>query len=158
MTWHATSELVALAWLRGVPGLDPADVGDTLPEDNTTWSACGFTQLVAVVGGTPGMYVPERTPVVQVDFWATNPGSPLPPWGKARQLAEAVIADTYLPTAGLGTGGTRDVTALMPSGFRGAVVQSAYVVTEPRRLPGDAGAYARLTMDLALAWVELPES
>lgn len=157
MTWHPTSKLVAVAWLKGVPGLSAGLVGDTLPEDNTTWSACGYTQVSTIAGGTPGMYVPTRAPVVQIDFWAVAPDSGLPPWNKANQLAEYVIADTYPPSAGLGNGGSRDVSNLLPVDYAGAYVQAVYPMTEPRVVPGDPGSYARLTMDLALVWVGLPD-
>jgi len=161
VTNHASSEVVAVAWLLGVPGItaDANHVGVTLPgRDPATgtwpWADTGFVQLVTAVGGTPGMYVPERNPVVQLDFWAVNLDSGLPPWGKARQLAELVVADTY-NTAGNPTAGARDVSALMPDGYAGAYVQSVYPQTEPRRVPNDSGSFARLTMDLELAWVEL---
>lgn len=158
MTNRATSETVAIAWLLGVTGLtaDSNHIGIVLPDrsHNTgtwAWADTGFVQFIAVIGGTPGMYVADRNPVVQVDFWAVNPDSGLPPWGKARDLAELVIADTY-EASGFGA---RDVSSLMPSGYAGAAVRNAYPTTEPRKVPGDAGSFARLTLDLALTWVEL---
>lgn len=160
MTNRAASEVVAVAWLLGVAGLtaDADHVGVTLPErDPATglfpWADTGFVHFIAVVGGSPEMYVPKRQPVVQVDFWAVNPDSGQPPWGKARELAEVVIADTYRTAGRLG--GQRDVSALMPAGYAGAYVQAAWPVSEPRRLPNDAGSFARLTLDLSLSWVEL---
>lgn len=153
MSLHPTSKLVTLAWLEGVPGLSAGLVGDTVPDDASTWSTSGYTQLVGIVGGSPGMYVPEREPVATVDLWAVNPDSGLPPWNKANQLAEHIIADTY-DTDGNGPG-NRVVTANLPSGYAGAYVQAVYVLTEPRPVPNDQGSYARLTMDIALKWVEL---
>lgn len=161
MTVHATSEIVAVAWLLGVTGItaNASHVGVTVPErDPSTglwpWEDTGFIQMVAIVGGQPGTHVPHREAVVQVDTWAVNADSGLPPWGKARELAELIIADTY-NTAANGDWGNRDVSALMPAGYRGAYVQAARVVSEPRKVPNDPGAFARYTMDLALAWVEL---
>jgi hypothetical protein len=161
MANRATSEVVAIAWLLGVSGItaDADHVGVTLPgRDDVTgrlpWEDTGFVQFVAVVGGTPGMYVPERTPVIQLDFWAANLDSGFPPWGKARELAELILADTY-DTSGSPGFGNRDVSTLMPDGYNGAYVQSVWPMSEPRRVPNDAGSYARLTMDVSLAWVEL---
>lgn len=155
MTIRASSEVVAVAWLLGVAGItaDANHVGVTLPGRDPTsgtwpWADTGFVQMVAVVGGTPGMYVEERNPVVQLDLWAVNADSGLPAWGKARALAELVIADTY-------PAGNRDVSLKMPAGYAGAYVQSAYPTTEPRRVPGDAGSFARLTLDVSLAWVQI---
>lgn len=154
MTLHrATSELVALAWLKGVAGIAPASVGTVLPEDNSTWAASGYVQLVTIVGGSPDIYVPRRQAVAQVDVWAVATDTGTPAWGKARELAELIFADCYRTADG--TDGHREVSALMPSGFRGAYVQAAYPTTEPRRIPGDPGSYAHLTFDLSLTWVEL---
>lgn len=154
MTNRATSEIVAVAWLLGVTGLtaDADHVGTMLPARDPVlgwkWADSGFVQMVAVTGGTPGLHVQQREPVIQIDFWAVNADSGRPPWGKARELAELVIADTY-------PAGNRNVSALMPDDYQGAYVQSAYPVTEPRRVPGDGGSFARLTMDLTLVWVGL---
>jgi hypothetical protein len=160
VTNRAASEVVAIAWLLGVPGLtaDADHIGVTVPQrDPATslypWADTGFVQMVGVIGGTPGMYVPSRQPVVSLNLWAVNPDSGLPPWGRARELGELIVADTYRTTGR--EGGGRDVSALMPAGYAGAYVQAAWVVSEPRRVPGDAGAYARLSMDMAFAWVEL---
>lgn len=160
MTIHATSEIVAVAWLLGVGGItaDANHVGVTIPErDPTTgwaWEDTGFIQMVGVVGGSPGAHVPQRQAVVQIDTWAVNADSGLPPWGKARELAELIIADTY-NTAANGDFGNRDVSALMPSGYHGAYVQSVWPLTEPRKVPNDPGAFARYTFELSLVWVEL---
>lgn len=151
MTNLATSEVVAIAWLKGVPGLVAENVGMTLPEDVDTWRDSGFVQFVAIVGGSPHMYVPQREPVVQVDLWAVNPDSFQPPWGKARELAERIIRDTW-DTAGHPGAGSRDVSALMPADYEGAYVQSVWCPTEPRRIPGDGGSYAHLTMDVHMVW------
>jgi hypothetical protein len=145
---HPTTELVTEAWLKGVAGVSSGQVGRILPEDNSTWAASGYLQVVGTVGGTPGMYVPARRPVVQVDAFAVNLDSSLPPWGKAFRLVELVVADTYT-----GDGG-RFVSALLPAGYNGAHVQTVYPLTEPRRAPGDPGSYARVTVDLAVNWIE----
>jgi len=145
MALRANTELVAIAWLGGVTGLTSAMVAATLPADNTTWAASGFV-TVRTVGGSPGLYVPMREPVVTLDFWAVKPGSSKPPWYQANALAELVDAGTRASNAG------RPVT--LPSGYNAARVFSAYFVNEPRRAYGDAGDYAHYTGDLALHWID----
>jgi hypothetical protein len=93
------------------------------------------------------MYTPLRQPVMGVQCVAVSPNSGKPPWNQANQLAEAIVA------AVLDHKNTpRRVT--LPTGYANAFVRSAWLVTEPRRVPGDAGDYARYTLDLALDWVE----
>ena len=58
---RANTDLVAQAWLAGVPGLDGAMVASTLPSDVTGWAVSGFVQ-VTTVGGSPDAYVPMREP------------------------------------------------------------------------------------------------
>lgn len=154
MALRPSSEMVALAWLKGVPGLTASNVGDTVPEDNSTWEASGFTQMHGVVGGDGGMYTPEQAPVIQVDLWANASDSGRPPWNKAHHLGALIVADTYITTLG-GTGGNRDVSAHLPPGYNGAYVQSVYPVSLPRKVPADDGSYARVTFELAITWVEL---
>lgn len=143
---RANSELVAQAWLAGVPGLSGQMVATTLPEDNSTWAASGFVTL-AVVGGNPAMYTPSRGPVLQVDAWAVSPSSNKPPWGKAANLGELITA------ACQSAGAERVVT--LPGSFPRARVLSTYMVTEFRRAYGDQGDYARYTANLMVKWVDL---
>lgn len=150
MNLHPTPLLVAEAWLKGCPGIPPTMVGLDLPHDNTTWAPSGFVHVVTVVGGAPGLHLPTREPVVQVDCVAVTPASGRPPWGKAEQLAEAIVNGGY-PSGG------RFVGEHLPAGYRDARVDVAWTPGEPRRVPGDQGAYARLTVDLALHWVAVPD-
>lgn len=145
---HPNSEQVAVAWLKGITYLG-SRVATELPRDLTTWSASGFT-TVAAAGGAAPLYVPLRTPVLGVQAVAVAPGSGRPPWNQAAAMAEAIVAATLdhknVP---------RRVT--MPSGdYAPAFVRSAYLVAEPRRVPGDAADYARFSLDLVLDWVEAP--
>lgn len=142
---RATTELVAISWLKGVVG---DIVATTLPRDNTSWAASGFVTL-ATVGGSAHMYVPMRTPVVGVDCWAVSRDSGRPPWNKAAWLAEQVQAACYdvdhIPR-----------TLTLPAGYPSARVLSAYTAYEPRRVPDDAASYARFSLGIVLSWVELP--
>jgi hypothetical protein len=145
MALRANTELVTIAWLAGITGFTSSMVAAQLPTDNTTWAASGFVTARAT-GGTPGLYVPLRSPVVTLDFWAVKPGS-RPPWYQANALAELVDAGCRASTA------QRAVT--LPSGYPGARVLSAYLLSEPRRAYGDQGDYARYTADLAIHWTDL---
>lgn len=149
-----TSELVAVAWIGSCPDLSPAMVATTLPADTNAaggaadWVRTGFI-TVAVVGGTSDPLLPVKRTVMQVDCWATVPGSNRPPWGQANALAEAIRYAAWSRTAI-----PRPLTITANGvAYPSAVVQSAYVGTEPRRIYSDAADYARFSMDLALTWV-----
>ena len=145
--FRPNSELVAVAWLKGLTYLGTR-VATELPKNLSGWSASGFV-VVSAAGGTGVQYTPMRRPVVDVQTVAVAPESGRPPWSQSSQMAEQIVAATLdHPTV------PRRVT--MPSGYRSAFVRSVWVVTEPRRVPGDAGDFARFSMDLALDWVEIP--
>lgn len=137
---NPSTELVATAWLQQTSDTQ-ADVGTELPKDASTWLD-GFLQ-VTVVGGTPDMELLVRRPVVQVDCWATTAGSSEPPWGLAAHLSSVVLAAAY-------SAGPR--LTVLPDPFGTVRVQSAYVVSEPRRIPSDEARYARVQFDLQLHW------
>jgi hypothetical protein len=142
------TELVAVSWLKGLTYLGTR-VATELPRDNATWSASGFVTVTAAGGPAP-LHIPWREGVVDVSTWGVTPTSGRPPWNLAAQLAEAIVTGTLdhknVP---------RRVT--MPSAaYAPAFVKGARVMSEPRRVPGDAADYARFTMDLALDWVEVP--
>jgi len=120
-------------------------VASTLPKDNTSWAASGFV-TVRTVGGSPGIHVPLRSPVVTVDTWAVGPNSAKPPWGQASYLAELIDQGCRASDA------QRFVT--LPTNYPDAKVLSAYLVSEPRRAFGDQGDYAHYVMDMALNWVD----
>ena len=141
---RASTELVAVAWLKGIVG---DIVATNLPRSNATWAASGFV-TVTTVGGTPNLYVPMRAPVIAVSCWAVNPDSNRPPWNKAAYLAEQIQAGCYDTT------GTPRLLTL-PAGYPNARVLSAYSTYEPRRVPDDEASYARLDMGLTLNWVEV---
>lgn len=149
---HATTDLVACTWLASLPGFSPAMVGTTLPRPDgdgvLSWASTGFVQVTAVVGGTPEMYVPLASPVIQIDCWATQADSDLPPWAKANALAENIRWGCLDPA-----NFQRAIT--LRSGYAQARMKSAYLLTEPRRVPGDEADYARYLVNLTLNWVEV---
>ncbi|WP_018502986.1 hypothetical protein [Parafrankia discariae] len=140
-----TTDLVAVAWLRGVPGLPADRIATKVPADVSVWAGTGFVQVTAV-GGEPDIDVPMRRPVVSVDLWAVNPTSGRPPWGKAASLAEHARMGCY--------GNVGRVVALPAVGLAARVL-SVYPMAEPRRVPDDEGSYARYQFDLALHWTHL---
>ena len=144
--YYPTSPLVAVAWLgQRVPGLAPGIVATRLPRDIAAWADLGFVQAT-VVTGTPDVDVPIRRPLVQVDAWAHSPDGVKPPVNKAARLAELVRVATELPTARYSS------PVEMPANYAGAVVLSAYVVTEPYEVTDDPSGFARISLDLVLEW------
>ena len=146
MAHNPNSELVAVNYIRSL-NLGPSasfGVGTTLPENKDTWTD-GFIQ-VAVVGGSPDIYVPTRKPVLQIDAWVPSINSPKPQWGKANTLAEQIIEALYA----LGNTGA---TLSLGTSFKGARVQSGYAVGEPRRVNNDPAGHARYTVDISLTWI-----
>lgn len=147
------TDLVAVAWIRSIPGLTADGVATQLPSDESTWAENGFVVVPTAVGGTPGNNLPVRNPVCQVETWGTVPGSDKLPWGIPAGLAEQIRLATYdraafarpLPiTAGSVT-------------YPPAHVLGATVVTEPRRIWSDAGDFAGYALDLLLTWVAAGE-
>ncbi|MEU9819212.1 hypothetical protein ACIGG9_16025 [Pseudonocardia alni] len=139
------AELVCKAWLQAIPGL-PGVAAD-LPADQASWAADGFVTYLGL-GGRPDLDLPRRKPVFQIDCWAVSPTSGKPPWGKANQLAELIVAATFAPTGPLW--GIRGVD--LGANYHRARVMAAQVVSEPRRMRFDEGAFARFSLDVQLTW------
>lgn len=146
---HATTDLVAVAWIRTIPGLVADGVATQLPADETTWAANGFVVVPTQVGGAPHATMPLHRPVVQVECWGTVPGSDKLPWGIPDQLAAQIFAGTQDRTT---FGRPLTITAGGVT-YPKARVLSAKMLTEPRRAWHDAGDYAGKTFSLALQWV-----
>jgi hypothetical protein len=147
-------ELTCMAWIGSVPGITPQMVATTLPADTNPngsvadWVRSGFV-TISVVGGNPDAALPVNRPVMQVDTWATKPGSNRPPWWMAANLASMIRRATWdrhnIP---------RPLTITANGvAYPSAVVLSAYMATAFRRLYDDAADYARYSGDLALQWV-----
>lgn len=141
------SELVGVAFIGTITGLSPGMVATTLPADDQAWSGTGFV-TVAVVGGSPHPDLAVRNPVMQVDCWAVKPGSGKPPWWKANAIAETIR------NAAIQRTGVNRLLAITANGvtYPSAVVQAAWLVTEPRRRYADAADYALYSMDVAMTW------
>lgn len=147
---HANTDLVAVAFLKSVLGWSGGiAAGSDLP-DAASWPADGFVQVTSGIGGSSSIYVPRKSPVVSVKCWArSGTNSRRPPWNRANALAERIRAacfDAY----------SKPVGVTLPAGYPGAAVRSAYLLTEPRRLPGDDSSYACFQFDMQLHWTEVP--
>lgn len=143
---HPGSPLVAITWLRTL-GLPCDGIGDELPAEPAGWADLGFLHVPTVVGGSPGIHVPMRAPLVQVDAYANRPNSLRAPWNKAEDLAGALLAavgDQRTPV---------DLT--MPTGFWPVRLHSVWAQSEPRRIPSDPADYARVSADYEMRWVVL---
>lgn len=143
---HPSSVQVFTAWLATLPGLSASMVATTLPKDPATWEANGFI-TATVAGGSMGVDVPLRDPLIQVDAWACKANTARPPWGKAHALAELVI------NSGWARGQRADVT--YRDGYYPARVSAVWAVSEPLPLYDDASSYARVRVDFRLTWMEL---
>lgn len=141
-----TNELAAISWLKTIPGIPPTKVSTRLPSDNSLIAASGFV-TVLTVGGNSDIYVPVRSPVIEVKLWACHEteGSKEPPWWKANQLAEIIREHCLDHTAFGGVITTR-------TGYYDVCVPSAYLLSEPRKLEDDEARFAVYTMDLQLHW------
>lgn len=155
---YPTDELVTAAWIGTIPGLAPGMVDEVLPPDVEAdgtvagWVATGFV-TVAVAGGNPDAALPTQKPVMQVDVWATDPGSNKPPWRKASAIGQAIVRATW---------DRQSIARPLPLVVNGvtyptAVVKTAYITSNFRRMYDDAGDYAHLQGDLALEWVTVNE-
>ena len=142
------TDLIAVAFLRTVPDLDPALISTTLPKDVAAW-ADGFVQVVGI-GGAPGRYVPLHASIVNVSCWAANIDSGKPPWGKANQLAENIKAECLNHSA-------FPKTLILTSfgDYAPARLHTVFFVNGPHRVPFDQGSYARYDGDLQLNWTPL---
>lgn len=156
---HVNDEQVGVAWIGSIPDIitigGTSIVATTLPSDvdpvtkqPAAWVRTGFI-TVAVVGGSPDMYLPVNRPVLQVNCWATVPGSTRPPWGMAAALASAIRYACWPRT------GVNRVLAITAGGvtYPPAAVQAASLKTAFRRLYSDAADYAVYQGDLQLDWV-----
>jgi len=142
--------LVAVAWLSTLTDLPVGGIATTLPRDPATWQTNGFVTVGPVVGGSPGVEMPTRHPVLQVQTWANGGQSAKPPWNKAEQLAEIILAGCQ--------GAVRphsSVVLTLPAAYSAARLLGAYGISEPRRLPSDVASYARYEVDIQIDWVPL---
>lgn len=144
-----TSDLVAVAWLKGLTILGDRVATELPTTDNASWAASGFTQ-VTTVGGAPSIDFLLANPVVSLDFWAVSLNSGRPPWNKANRLAEAarvgMLDHVNVPRL-----------LVLPAAYNNARVITVYPTIEPRRVRADDAQFARFSMDAVFSWVEVPK-
>jgi hypothetical protein len=148
-----SSDLVCVQWIASIPGFTADGVGTELPPDDTTWSAHGYVVVPTTVGGTPHSTIPMRRPVVQVECRAVLPGSDIPPWGMAADLADQIRSATY-DRNNFGRLLTISVEGVA---YPDAMVRSVKMLTEPHRMYGDSADYAGISFDLAFQWIQVGE-
>lgn len=145
---HPSSESVAVAWLSA---LLPVGVATRLPKMGT-WSVYNGTiqgfGTVAIVGGTT-REVALRAPIVSLGTWANVPGSDNPQWGAAAQLAEIL-------TNALLDGPIDPVRVSSGAKYADALVHTAKLNAEPRRVPDQDESVAHFETEFVLVWTEVP--
>jgi hypothetical protein len=146
MAYAPSTEMVAVAWGKTIDGVDSTKVATSLPGDPTVWAATGFVTVTAFPGAV-GTHVPLYSPVVTFDCWANTPNSNKAPWGQAAALAMAVLQATY---------DAQPLDVEVPAGYSGARVLSVYPTTMPRRVPSDTSGFARVSLDVSIAWTVIP--
>lgn len=142
------TDLVSVGWLKLVDGLPAGRIATKLPkDDDAPLRAPGFVRLMGV-GGTPGVDMPWRFPVVTAECWAApQPGSIKLPWGVASNLAEIIMNATYERQY---QQRRIDLTSVDPA-YLPALVATVLALTEPRRIEDPSG-FARFDVDLLFHW------
>lgn len=143
-TLYANTDLVAVSFIKAVLGWT-GNVGADLPSPDA-WDGQEFVQVTSGVGGTDSIYNPQMHPIVSVKCWARPATtSRRPPWAIANGRAEAIRAGCFAAY--------RDPVALtLPGGYPAIHVHAAYLLTTPRRLPGDDSSWACFQFNLQLHW------
>lgn len=141
--FQPNAEMAAVAWIKSIPGVDATKVATTLPADPDKWATTGFI-TVQVVGGSPAVGVPMRNPVLAISAWKTVINSDKTPWGETQMLAETVFNAFFDP-------------ALFPlrvenPQFLPISIRTAWPLTEPRKVPGNAAGYAHVQFDAQFSW------
>lgn len=144
-----TNELAAISWLRTVPGVPETKVSTRLPGDNSLIAPSGFVTVITIAGNS-NIYLPVRSPVIEVTCWAMRgEGQKEPPWWLANQLAEC-IREACLDH--LSFGGVIETR----SGYDNVCVPSAFLVSEPRKGDPDDGRFAKYVFELQMHWTRRP--
>lgn len=150
MALFPTSELVAKAWILGLPGVPSGAAATALPEDRASWAA-GFVQVVAL-DGNPNMYVKKREIVLDITCWyQPKEGSNKPPWNKAAQLAEKVFDGSYADVLVV-----QRLLTTLPSAYNNARVL-AFIPGEPEKRGQDEAGNAAFGFTAEMHWIEVPK-
>lgn len=139
---HANTTLVAQAWLQTL-SLPAGAVGTSLPEV-AKWTTTGFVVVGPTVGGGGEIYVPQRTPVVQIDCYATFTNSEKVNRGLANDLAETIYNGCFLPAPAV----------TLRSTIKPVWLSQIYPISEPREIPEPDTNFGRYSLDIHLGWIE----
>jgi hypothetical protein len=154
MTKHANTDLVGVAWLKTVPGLDPTAVATRLPKtggevDVTKLRTSGFVVWRSGLGGVSSGKL--RRAIGVAEFWAApDAGSSQVPWGRASDITEAVYAelsDEFSTVANA-------VTVTLPGDYHPARVHTVRALGEPQKVEGDPSGFARFDINIEINWTE----
>lgn len=151
-TQAATTTQVVLAWLRQAAGYPNS--ATVVPELSEWVPDPGFFVRVAgVVGGSPGLDIPDRGPIVQLEAYAANlaaagatSSSRKIPRGRAEQRMTDICNRTFEFSAGL--------ALALPGGMKPVWIETIYPVSEVRELPDPAPNVARYSADIFVGWIE----
>jgi hypothetical protein len=141
-----TNELATMSWLRTLPGISHEMVG-TKRLDPELMPSEGFL-TVRTVGGSSNIYIPQRSPVMQITAFAfdINGDRRDPPWAAAVNLLEEIREYCMYEQF--------NFKGVIPTenGYDDVCVQSANPLTEPAKVPGDDARMAEYTMDVQINW------
>ena len=150
MALFPTSELVAKAWILGIPGVPSGAVATALPEDRAAWTA-GFVQAVAL-DGSPQLYVKKREIVLDITCWyQPKDGSNKPPWHKAAQLAEKVFDGGYADPLVV-----QRLLTTLPAAYDNARVL-AFMPGEVEKRGADEAGNAAFGFTAEMHWIAVPK-
>lgn len=139
---NPSAQQVCVGWLTSLALGAPAAVG--LSGDPAVWLATGFITASGPVGGEPGIHLPVRRPVMQIDCWSHRPNSGDQLTPLCDRLAEAIIERTF--------GDTKLRPVPLPPGYRPVAVLQVWALSEPRRVGNDDAGLARTMFDLQMVW------
>lgn len=150
MALFPTSELVAKAWILGLPGVPSGAVATTLPEDTTAWLT-GFVQVTAL-NGSPQLYMKKREIVLDVTCWyQPPPASNNPPWNKAAQLAEKVFDGGYADALVI-----QRLLTTLPAAYDNARVL-VFMPSEVEKRGEDDAGNAAFGFNAEMHWIAVPK-
>lgn len=147
-----TSELAAMAWIRTIDGFNYDMVSDKLTGDNALIAASGFV-TVLVIGGSSDIYVPRRSPVIEVRTWACNLDGDRqdPPFAEAGSLIETIRERC------LNHGKFRNSAIETEPGYEQVCVPSVYFLTDPTKHEDDDARFASWSAEVQFHWTRREE-
>ena len=149
------STVVASEWLRTITPLVQAgtQVGQTLPQDNTSWGTSGFV-LVQNIGGNHGLYTPLERPIMQLSAYAVSPNGQKPLFN----LANAIIS--HIVKASREYEAVDAVMRVLTPTVKGKTYPQARVLTcyplhEERKVVNDLSQAGRYDIDFRFHWTRV---